>query len=268
MRHFTPKILTTAALLLLGLTVTIRWAGAQAATNQIEGRAGKAGGKGERVEWTLTPYFWGAGLYGGATIGDTEADVDMDFGDIWDNLDLAAMADLRVEMGRWAIQSNLVWADLEADGSGPYGRADIDVEMQLWIVELEGRYRFAENWEVLAGARYYDVESDIKIRPPAAPTIRQSGSEDWVDPIIGLAFRAPLSERWSFHGRGDIGGFGAGSDFSWQLIALFDYRIAKSASVGIGYRHLDWDYDEGSGEDKFALDTYMTGPLLSLSLRF
>ena len=213
-------------------------------------------------EFTLTPYGWAAGLQGNTTTGTTTSDIDISFNDILENLEFGAMVDARLERGRWAIQSNLVWADLEGEDKEDGVRIKVDVD--LWVIEAEGRYRLADNWELLAGMRYYDL--DVHIR---AEGVGSDGmNEDWVDPIVGTAFSVPLSDRWSFHARGDIGGFGAGSDFAWQLQGLFAYRFSESNSLVFGWRHLDWDYDDGSGDDRFGMDTYLTGPVAGLCLRF
>lgn len=216
----------------------------------------------EEEEWkfTLSPYLWAAGLSGTSTLGPVEADVDASFSDILDMLELGAMLDARLEKGRWAIQSNLVWVDLENESTRRFTKTQIEAEM--WIVELDGHYRVAENLEVLAGVRYYDLSVDAGLT--GLVTASASGDESWVDPIVGGVVSVPLTDRWSFKTRGDIGGFGVGSDLSWQLWGVFEYRFGEHNSLVFGYRHLDWDYDEG----RFGLDTYMTGPVAGVRLRF
>ena len=239
-----PRIVSNAliGIVLLGTT-------ASAATTQEE-------------DWqlTLTPYMWAAGLSGTSTLGPIEADLDARFSDILDALKLGAMLDARLQKGRWALQSNLVWADLETESSRRLTKTQVETEM--WIVELDGHYRVAENLEVLAGLRYYDLSVDADLT--GAVTASASGDEDWIDPIVGGVLSVSLTDRWSFITRGDIGGFGVGSDLSWQLWGGFDYRFGESNSLVFGWRHLDWDYDE----DRFGLDAYMTGPFAGVRFRF
>ena len=213
--------------------------------------------------WTFrfTPYLWAAGLNGSVTVGQTEADIDLSFSDILENLDMALMGDFRAENGSWAIESDVVWTDLKFEESGRL--LDITVEPRMVLWQLDGRYRLAPQWEVLAGFRYYYMETSIEIDAPNQSR-NVSASDDWVDPIIGVAFRTPISEHWSFAARGDIGGFGVGSDFAWGALAVFDYRFGETTSATFGYRHLDFDYDK----DNFGVDAYMTGPILGVSFRF
>jgi hypothetical protein len=217
----------------------------------------------QETGWTFrfTPYLWAAGMEGDTGIGQTEAEIDLSFGDILEDLNMALMGDFRAENGPWAIESDIVWTDLKSDiNRGPL---NITVEPRMVFWQLDGRYRVAPQWEVLAGIRYYHVKTSIGI-DVLNTGIHVSDSVDWVDPIIGAAFRTPLNDRWSFAAHGNIGGFGVGSDFAWGALAVFDYRFGDTTSVTFGYRHLDWDYDE----DNFALDAYLTGPVVGVSFRF
>lgn len=217
-------------------------------------------------KFTFSPYFWGVSMNGKSTVGQNQSDVDISFSDILDNLNMAVMGDLRLEKGHWAIQSNFLWAELEADKA--VGPLNINVEPTLSIVEVDGRYRMTDNFELIAGARYYDLEIDFNIT--GALGVAVSGSEDWIDPYAGIVFSYPFNDRWTFGARGDIGGFGVGSDFAFQLWGLFDYRFGKSKrhSFVFGWRHLDFDYDTGGGNQRFELDTYLTGPIMGVRFRF
>lgn len=221
----------------------------------------------EEGEWKFrfTPYIWGASLKGDTTVGVIESDIDLSFGDILDDLEMALMGDFRAEKGPWAIQTNFVWTDLKSDAQK--GPLNTTVETQMVFWELAGHYRVAPLWELLAGLRYYYSEIDIDIDKPITQR-SVSGDESWVDPIFGAVFRTPLNERWSFAARGDIGGFGAGSDFAWSTLAVFDYRFGETTSITFGYRHLDFDYDTGSGDREFGIDAYLTGPVIGASFRF
>lgn len=227
--------------------------------------AGSASAQEEEWEFRFTPYIWGAGLQGDTTAGRTDAEIDLSFRDILDDLEMALMGDFRAEKGPWAIQTNFVWTDLKSDTQK--GPLNITVEPQMVFWELAGHYRVAPTWELLAGFRYYYAEIHIDIDTPITQR-SVSGDESWVDPIIGAAFRTPLNERWSFAARGDIGGFGAGSDFAWSALAVLDYRFGETTSITFGYRHLDFDYDTGSGDREFGIDAYLTGPVIGASFLF
>ena len=66
----------------------------------------------------------------------------------------------------------------------------------------------------------------------------------------------------------EIGGFGAGSDFAWQIFPTVGIRLHERAGLDFGYRWLGTDYESGEGVDRFVWDTLMQGPALGFTIRF
>jgi hypothetical protein len=68
--------------------------------------------------------------------------------------------------------------------------------------------------------------------------------------------------------RGDIGGFGVGSDLSWQAMASYNMELCTSGGHRIdgylGYRALSVDYSEGA----YDFDAVQHGPVLGLTMNF
>lgn len=69
-----------------------------------------------------------------------------------------------------------------------------------------------------------------------------SGTQTWVDPVVGLRLRAALSRAAYLTAKADIGGFGLGSELSWQLFGGLRLNLSPRVFTVIGYRHLDVDY--------------------------
>jgi hypothetical protein len=70
---------------------------------------------------------------------------------------------------------------------------------------------------------------------------------------------------------GDIGGFGVGSDLTWQLFAgySFDFAVWQSILHGlVGYRALAVDYSQDSGTNQDNFDLIVHGPVVGLSFRW
>lgn len=219
----------------------------------------------EGWSFRLSPYIWATSLKGTTSVGPLSSDIDLGFDDILRNLDMALMLNFRAENGPWAIQADGVWADLEFESTS--GIRSTEVGTTMVIGSLDGRYTFAEHWEVLAGARYMrqEVDFDLTIGPVASEI---DATADWVDPIVGIAFKSSIDDEWSFALQGDVGGFGVGSDLTWQAWANFDWRFSRVGSLALGWRHLYWDYSEGKGAKRFAYDAYMSGPVIGVSFRF
>lgn len=89
-----------------------------------------------------------------------------------------------------------------------------------------------------------------------------TASRDWIDPFVGLRARYAFAEAWSLIGYGDIGGFGVGSELTWQLFGGLAWQCSPGLALEFGYRHLDIDYDH----DNFLLDTYMSGGALGVRI--
>jgi opacity protein-like surface antigen len=63
---------------------------------------------------------------------------------------------------------------------------------------------------------------------------------------------------------GDVGGFGVGSDLTWQAFGGVSYDINETWSIKAGYRALATDYENGG----FRLDAVSHGPVVGLGVRF
>lgn len=232
-------------------------------------------------EWkhVLAPYLWAAAMDGtsgvSTPLGAVDADVDISFGDIWDNLELGGMLAYRGERGPWAIMFDGIYMDLETDHTESAGPVTIDATAAVRQVTLEvdAGYRFTPNLLGFAGLRYNDIDADLDVvtTGPGPGMTRTGGAGDhWVDPVIGAIYEAPLGERWSLALRGDIGGFGVGSDFAWQLLATVRWKITDSIWAVGGYRYFDTDYEDDSRTDPdyFKFDMAVSGPALGVAFAF
>jgi len=219
-------------------------------------------------QFTFSPYAWAAGLDGSVGLGNVVANVDQSFSDILENLDIGAMLHFEARKGRWAFMLDGFWLRLEADADTPgplYGAAEAEVE-ELRLSALLA-YRAIEGpttLDLLAGLSYFSVDTDLELTPGLLAGRELSFSEDWIDPVIGFHLRHELCERWFSMLRGEIGGFGAGSDLTWQVMTGVGYRTGESSEVFLGYRHLDIDYSDNG----FTYDTATSGIIVGMNFSF
>lgn len=157
--------------------------------------------------------------------------------------------------------------DADADTPGPlFDGANIKVE-ELRLAGLVS-YRVFEGpitFDVLAGASYFSIDTDLELLPGLLPNSRSlNKSEDWVDPVIGFHLRKEINERWFSMLRGEIGGFDVGSDLTWQVMVGAGCSLGENSEMFVGYRHLDIDYSDNN----FIYETETSGLVLGVNFLF
>jgi hypothetical protein len=214
----------------------------------------------EPNKWAFDVSLYGlaAGMSGEVGIGPVNADVDFGFDKVFDNLEFAMMGTVRVGYERWALSTDVVFMGLQSFNDG------LTVEMDQWMVEPTLSFRVSQYIEPLAGVRYNNLSGEIRAALERYP----SGTQDWWDPIIGANLSLPLGNQFSVRVRGDIGGFGVGSDFTWQAFPHFSWQFAKWGSLQAGYRWLYMDYETGRGANRFKYEMLNQGPQMGLTFHF
>ena len=215
----------------------------------------------EDAGWTVdvSVFVLGANMDGTIGVAGHDADIDVSFGDITEDLEMGAMGLVRVAHDRWAFTTELIYMGLGAS-AGPFG-TDVD----QWNIEPSASFRVSDRFETIVGVRYTNISAEI--RGPFGREV--SGTVDWWDPIIGGRLMLPIGDgTWTFYLRGDVGGFGVGSDIAWQLFPYFGWQFGERGSMQVGYRALSMDYDEGSGASEFKYDVVTQGPQLGVTFRF
>ena len=62
----------------------------------------------------------------------------------------------------------------------------------------------------------------------------------------------------------DGGGFGVGSDVTWQVAVTANYKVSEHFYLSGGWRHLYIDYTDGGAD----FEGSMTGPIVGATFRF
>jgi hypothetical protein len=221
---------------------------------------------GDDWSFELAPlYLWGTSITGDMTLKGNPAEVDAGLGDIFDNLNgfftIHFDTAWKQKVGGFA---DVAYGSLEASKDTPLD-GTITPKLTMFISELAGFYRLnkgAHKLDFFGGIRYTDIDGKLEFSGPLGT---QKGSESWVDPMFGLLWKWRFADKWAFRARGDIGGFGAGSDFAWSAAGLVDWRPWKHVGFWFGYRALYQDYKTGSDPEEFAFDATMHGPIIALN---
>ena len=172
--------------------------------------------------------------------------------------------------GSWAFGSDVIFMDLEQDvtGSALVESGELSAKQFAW--ELAALKRLAPWLEVGIGGRLNNIKAGVDlVKTFGNPRAEErSLNKTWVDPIIIVRSKGIVHEKWLLQFRGDLGGFGIGSDFAWQLQAYTGYQFSKLFQVTAGYRIISMDYDKGSGNERFRYDINTSGPVVRLGFNF
>ncbi len=221
-------------------------------------------GAAETNEWTFDLSLYGLtlGMSGDLGIGPVTADLDVGFEDVLNNLEFGIMGSTRVGYGPWALRIEGLYMGLQASKNG------VTAELDQWMVEPTISYGVSRYFEPFIGFRYNNLSGELR-GPEVLPTPRiPTGTQDWWDPIVGADLGLPLSKAFALKLRGDIGGFGVGSDLTWQVFPYLDWRFARWGSLQVGYRWLYMDYETGSGASRFKYDILNQGAQLGFTFHF
>ena len=257
-----------------------------------------------------TPYMWALGTNGSLTVRNETVGADTTLIDAMTRssaFPIAFMGRIDANNGRWSAYGDFAFVRLRFADSFLNLRsptADILVGLSgsghlrqtLGIGEAGVGYEFARfhqttdtansftAFDAYAGARYGNMSATVDLRAFGVAGSQYLGEQQavvaqrnvtgrlwWLDPVIGLRMRYASGDRDRFELRGDIGGFGVGSNFSWQTYGGwsrdFEWNGVKFAGL-IGYRALSLDVTKWANGRENGINQILHGPVTGVSFEF
>jgi hypothetical protein len=254
----------------------------------------------------LALYGWAMSVSGNATVRNQTLDTSASFLDLVQKSDtlLGFMGYVEANKGPAGIYADLVFTRL-GFGAGQVGyrnpiaglqittSASAALTYQLFIAEVGGLYELVR-WpgaegsstaiDGLLGFRYwnnsiaatFDASANVNftnlhIERSFGIAVARSDVVQWVDPVLGLRLRHRFIPNQEIFVRGDIGGFGLGSQFAWQAVAAYSYAwqfTGYQIAAVLGFRALGVNYISGSGVDTIGINEVLYGPIIGASFRF
>lgn len=225
-------------------------------------------------DWHITwvpVYLWLSGVNGNVGVARKTVPVNARFLDVFDKLNIGYMTAVDIRRKRVGLLADFQYLDLSSDEiSTPFGKlyssAHADVQQYIFDPEIYGRVFESHRGfvDALGGVRYWHLISSLDLRPGLLPAFHASATQNWVDPVMGGRFRLNLGKGWFAMLKGDAGGFGAGSQVTWQIYTGAGKEFKQRYSLFLGYRRLSVDYRDGG----FVYDTNMNGMLLGFGIKF
>ncbi len=217
-------------------------------------------------DWSgqVTLYGWGAGVSGDFTpfAGAPTLSFDKSLSEILEDLDGAFFVTGLARRGDLVLFGDLTYTSSSRAGVVPPGiPASGELTMRSLTLAAGKRFDTSGNTtvDVLGGLRAWDIDGAV-----SSPVLSVAPSTDFVDPIVAVRVNSRLSDRWSVLSYLDVGGFGVGSDLTWQVAVTANYRARDNLYLSFGWRHLAVDYSK----DGSVFDGAMTGPQIGLTVQF
>lgn len=252
-------------------------------------------------------YGWAMGVTGNITARGKAVDVTASFVDLLQRSQSVGglMAYFEADKGKVGVYADFVYTSLGFGANTTSYRnpiaglrisaaAGAALTYDLFIIEVGGVHEFAR-WQhsehssttvdgVLA-FRYwnnsiranFDVATNVNLSSVGLErsfgiAVARADAIQWVDPVVGLRARHRFSPRQELTVRGDIGGFGLGSQFSWQAVGVYSYAWdldgGQKLAALLGFRALGVNYSSGSGADALSINQTLYGPVFGISYRF
>lgn len=230
---------------------------------------------GPASQWSfdIVPYLWLATYDGTFDLPGAPAGIPRTRSTSTDpfstHISAAAMLTARVRYRAVGLFLDGAWLQLKTEGdtaSSFYSGTDIRNDIAFGTMALT--YRLSPvgklRTELLAGARVWYASTELEFKPGTEPGYTTDDSHTWTDPIVGASLRYDFSKHWYGIILGDVGGFGVGSDLSWNVYGGVGYRFTSWCSATLGYRCLHVGYKSGG----FVMDANVQGFLLGIGFHF
>jgi hypothetical protein len=221
-------------------------------------------------EYMLAPLFlWAQGIEGTSQIGPKTAPLDITFKNALSNLDATFTVHFEMKRDKLSLFTEVQYVNLGPEAVGPNG-AQLNIDFKDTIGELGIAYWVFStertDWEILGGTRY--TKQKLEVALGDGPELLNINNNWWVG-FVGGRMAVTLSENWSFFARVDYGLGTGDTNRQFNFNTMFDYRFKPWGSVFVGYKHLNYNYDNGrKGLVHYGYDASQQGPLIGLNFHW
>ncbi|MGL6211397.1 MAG: hypothetical protein ACRC14_16360 [Paracoccaceae bacterium] len=218
-------------------------------------------------DFAATLYLWGSATEVTVATPSGSVSGELSFSDALEALDFAFMGTISAQRDKLSLALDALYFDLSDDRAVPNGPGFISAELKsrikvvnayaLWEVAKSPQGRL----DIGAGLRFFSLDNQASLSGPASVSFGLS--DNWVDPLLALRYRAEFGSDWYGLLFADVG-IGGESESTWQGVAALGYRFSDRFSVEGGYRVLQAERVEGVN----TMDLEMSGPILGATWRF
>jgi hypothetical protein len=217
--------------------------------------------------FVVAPYLWLPWTYG--TVGGLgrEVHVYADPSQIFSHFRFGLMGLIEADHKRVVLPLDIIWARFGDDKALPFPNVlatTANVKVDEFILTPKIGYRLLDQEKIkidaLTGFRYWHLGQNLQFSPSRLG-LNFSGSQNWVDPLVGGRILGVLTPKVNLSIGGDVGGWGTGSQLDYQIAGLLGYKIKPKWTLEGGYRYLDVNY-----RSKTIYDAATSGIVLGVSI--
>jgi hypothetical protein len=204
--------------------------------------------------FAVSPYLWFPGVHGlaagprGNSLGFRASP-----GDLLSNFRFGLMAAFAARYKRLVVPIDLMWIRLEDDKAVPLpalGATSANMKATELLFTSKVGLRVIDQEKIkidaLSGFRLWYLGENLKFNPSLLG-LNFSGSQSFVDPLVGGRIQLVLSPKIVVNVLGDVGGWGTGSQLEYQAAGLLGYKIKPAWTLEAGYRYLNVNYRGSRG---------------------
>jgi hypothetical protein len=198
--------------------------------------------------FVVAPYLWFTGMHGTVGTPALEVGVHASAADLLSHFRFGLMGLAEADHKRLVLPLDIVWARLGDNQALPFPNivaTSAEVKVDEFILTPKIGYRLLDQQKIkidaLTGFRYWHLGQNLQFSPSRLG-LNFSGSQNWVDPLVGGRILGALTPKVSVSIGGDVGGWGAGSQLDYQIFGILGYKINQKWALEAGWRYLDVDY--------------------------
>lgn len=191
--------------------------------------------------------------------------------DIMDDADTTILGgEFEYGWNKWFLNLGAFYQESEFDRSDGISGTNLTFERTALNPMLGYRVygdRSPLSVDLMAGAFYVKVNADVESFDPVGGTISGSRNIEFVDPMIGARAYYAFTKKLGLAASGQIGGFGAGSEFHNVLAGSLVYNFTNWFAMSAGYKYWYWKYEDDDATLS-RLSLTQDGPTLGLQFTF
>ena len=172
----------------------------------------------------------------------------------------AALFNTRIEKSKWAVELSVLWAGVSAETTSPKVKVKADL---IYGQAMGGREILPDLW-LEGGVRRLALNVGVTVLQ--FPEVSRKPGV-W-DPLIGVSYRHPISNKVAIDLHADGGGFGVGSDVDYAATGRFDWRFARNFGLTAGWGLLHIKISDTVLRRTLSVSQTLHGPILGIGFFF